>query len=354
LATCLIVIGVVVLFTLSSRRLSVPTSSSATSTKSELSSLAVSTDHLVLLNENSVTLLDFKGQRERLSFEQFAQRIPVTSYPIEGVEVANGARAYFNLPYSDDRTQKTDSRRHTAELPTPDGVWIARLDTPKADGASTVRISAGSRSEVKTAESRHLVLRNSKGQPLKDARLVGWFNASELMVIGRVTSTLALFALDRNDGNLRFLKRLPDSLVWIEGRGVAVWYVVASLGEGLESPPRGPSELHRVSVDGTDKLMAREAQRVFIGVIYGPRQLFAYTLDDGQSYLTTDSADSNLASARSELNQQRPLLFLPDGRLLLRQGFELTLYDSATQQRMKLGTLPEGHIEIYLNPSTKK
>lgn len=355
LVTFLIILGVIGLAVMSSRKeWKQGTTREQTNTpKQEKSAVNDQHQSFLLMNEDAATLLFFDGTRERLTFDalkQWLQQIATREnvlrniQPIEGVDSANGARVFFQLPQ--------EGKREPA-VPSPDGMYTARLDVPIADGAGVVRIERGPLATPELLEARNggatsprtLVLRTQQGKPYKDATLAGWFDPNTIAVIARATTTRMILALDRAGGTVQRLAALPDALVWIDERGGTVWYVTAALGEGLESPPRGPSELHRVSTDGINRLMARDEHRVFLGVVPGPRDLFAYTLDDGQSFLAMSNTD-----ARQELKKLRPLLFTSDGSLLLRDGFDVVLYDPKTKGQKKLGSLPEGRVEVYEFP----
>jgi hypothetical protein len=125
-----------------------------------------------------------------------------------------------------------------------------------------------------------------------------------------------------------------------------LWYATAVQGEGLETPPKGPSELFRLAADGKAELVARDEKNVIISVITGPQRLLAYTLDNAQTFAMTAGQNASQVS----LGKRRPLMFLPDGNLLARDGFDLVLIALPSGTPVKIGSLPEGSVSVFLMP----
>lgn len=282
-----------------------------------------------LRNETSVTLLRKDGTTERLSAEAFGERFPDVDEPWEGSLVSNGAPVRY--------AAATSAASGPGAL-SPDGASHVRIGTAQADGASVLLLQRASESE------RKLVLRDAKNQALRNASVAGWFDERTIMATAVPTSSRWAYAVGV-DGRARALAPLPETIVSLFGRGGAVWYVTATPGEGLESPPKAPSELRRIGSDGSDQLVAKDELHVFLMVVSGPDGRFAFTTDDGKSAAALEDG------THVSLGKRRPLVFLPDGRILLRDGFSLVLFDLRTGTTTPAGTVPEGNVEAYALPN---
>jgi len=325
-ATILAVIGLggVFVFAFFNRSVREP---SSTGKNTAATSTASQEPELALVNENSVTVLSVDGAWERLTTADFSSRLPEPFRPQEGVDAANGSSVVFSLG-----TQTTPK-----EYRSPDRRYTVRLGQPKSDGASVVEIWQPNETP------QRLVLRVGT-RPVKEAMVLGWGDSKTLLVSGSAGVSRAIFTA-KTDGSVAELALLPDSVVWVEGRGTSVWYVTAEQGEGIESEPRPPSELHRVTVRG-DMLVLRDQQHVFNSVIPGAGDRIAFVTNDGQSYLV-HVGDSSL---RTSLGTRQPLLFLDDGRIVLRNGFDLVLFEPSSGAGKKIGVLPEGKVAVFLLP----
>lgn len=327
-ATVLVVVGIALVAYMSSLKRETP--KEVGSGKSEVATTATDTSAILLVNENAVTVMRLDGKTERMTFDQFDKASLGSQLPYEGSNAANGAKVLFHL------------FRATSTQYSPDDSFAASLGTPKADGAAVLKIDA--RSE--DISTRTIVLRQKNSRPLKEAMFHGWFDIQTTAVSAQVTSTRWIYAVDIN-GSLKPLTELPDNLAGITVRNGALWYTTATMGEGLESPPTGPSELHRVTVDGVDTLVVRDVRQIILTSVPGPGSRVAYTTDNGQSFaLSVGNEQSRVA-----FGKQRPLLFLPNDRILLRDGYDLVLFDLLTGKTRKLGPLPEGAVNVFWAPS---
>ena len=290
------------------------------------------TPELLLLNDSSATLMDLAGSSTRMTRTEFERLSTHDSRltPIEGGQAANGSAVTYGK-----------------ELRSPDHRLVATLGAPKGDGASVIEITSPPAPSPSLGEGvSTLVLRIGK-TPLRDARVHGWADIGTMLVSGIVTSTRAIVAV-RTDGSLRELATLPDNVLSLEARRGAIWHITASPGEGIESDPVPPSELHRVTVAYGDELVVREDSRLILNAVAGPSNDVAYLTDDGQATYLKIGDDTS----KTSLGKRHPILFLADGSLVLRDNFDLVRTDPKTGETDKIGTLPEGVIEVYEMPRT--
>ncbi|MFZ2804560.1 MAG: hypothetical protein WA001_05045 [Patescibacteria group bacterium] len=332
-ATILVVVGVVAVVAFSSEfnKATTPpsTSNPGTSTVSTQTAGPYASGTVVLVNDSAVTLMRLDATTERVTEDQFTARFAGEALPVEGANVANGAKAYFHLP----------SASSSSAIPSPDGKTTAAMDDVKSDGATVLDISpvGGSPQTV--------VLRNAGGQALQDVSFLGWLDSRTLAVSAVATSTSEAYAVSIA-GDVTPLAPLPSSMVWDDARGGSIWYGTAVMGQGIESEPQGPSELHRIAADGTDTLMTRDETHVYLTVVPGPNGAFAVTTDDGKSSLL----ESSTGAVRISLGTSRPLFFLPDGTLLMRTDYTIAVFNPTAQTSKTLGSVPEGQVSAFFLP----
>ena len=283
-----------------------------------------STTTLALVNENAVTLVDLNGEAKRMTSEEFVNVHPSSTWPRDGVQVSNGQWVSFKMP-----AQVASGTRGL--FPSTDGTWVASSGSVKSDGASVIRI-------VSKAKTKDLVFRQPGGAPIKDASIVGWFDDATMMLTGHVTSTSWLYAFSVQ-GVVQPIEQLPETIVLSQVRNGELWYTTAVQGEGIESNPVGPSDVHRVVIHPAvkDTIEHHEDTKVVIGLT-GTNPL-AFTLDTGESFWQDISIGS-----------RRPLLVLPDQRLIVRDGFDLIIFDPKTGATRRLVAVPEGSVTMFLMP----
>jgi hypothetical protein len=283
------------------------------------------TSTILLVNADAVTLLEAGKEAQRFSKQEFANKFDTSILPVEGSDAANGSKVYLTLAPG----------VYSSDLPTsPDHRFTARFGKPKADGAAVIEFRQAGQ------DAASLVLRDKAGKPLKDASLLGWLDGRSVAFTALASSTRAVYVA-AYDGVQRWLAPLPDDTIYLDVRAGAIWYTTATPGEGLESQPRGPSELHRVNSSGEDLLLTKEQNQVIVNVVPW-KDAFSYITDDGQArYSSFDGA------LRLSLGKRKPLLFTADGALLLRDGFDLALFDPRTAQTQKIGSVPEGSVAAF-------
>ncbi|MBI5654432.1 hypothetical protein HZC53_02130 [Candidatus Uhrbacteria bacterium] len=328
-ATFLVVGGIVSAAYFSSQKADVAAQASKQgSVQNSTSQPQVASGTLWLANSDAVTVLKFDGTSERLSWDDFAKRFPSAVWPGQGSLAANGSAVSLLSPEQASGTRKI--------YPSPDRRYMANLGTPKSDNAAVIEVRQGRESP------QTLVIRDRKGRAFSDTQFMGWLDNRTLALTAVATSSRWVYAVDLNNV-MRPLAPLPDDAVYLEVRAGAVWYATAVLGEGIESPPMGPSDLHRITSNGQDVIVAQDDSRVFQIVVANDRGDFMYATDDGQAYYQK-SGDTG---SRKALSERRPLLILRDGRLVLREGFKVVLYDPATSLSRDLGDLPEGEVRVF-------
>ncbi len=294
------------------------------STSTATSTMETSTTTIVLVNENAITSLDLNGQAKRMTADEFVAAHPASTWPSGGVQVSNGQWATFHLP-----AEATSGTRGSAV--SLKGAWTAKIISVKTDGASVIQLTD-------KTKSKELILRQSSGTPIKDASIAGWFDDERMMIIGHATDTKWLYSFS-TQGIVQPIVSLPETIVSFQVKDGALWYVTATQGEGIESDPTGPSDVHRVVMSPSiqDTIEHHEDTRVVIG--FTGTQPLAFTLDNGESFWKDIS-----------IGKRRPLLVLPDQRLIVRDGFDLVLFDPKTGATRKLMATPEGAVTIFVMP----
>ncbi len=284
---------------------------------------------LIMPNESAVSIFNSDGKIERLSFDEFNNRYKDTALPAAGALAANGEIRYLHFPLGATSTVFGQAA--------PDGKSTARLGPASKDGAGIVVIK-----KTQTKEEK-IVLRTAQNKPIKDAMLLGWFDENNMVVIASADQKKYVYAVNLN-GVIKQILELPENAIYYAAKGGYFWYTTGTLGEGLETPPKGPSELLRLSLNGVSESAVKDEKKTFISVVSGPANFLAVTTNDGYSFITQLGS----GQAKVEIGKQRPLLFAKNGKLIARDGFDLVLIDSATGLITKLTTLPEGLAEVYI------
>lgn len=327
-ATVLVVVGVagVVYVSSQTQRMSDPAGSSATSTAKPV---PADSRKLLLVNPNGVTVQQLDGLSERLTFEQFKTRFADAALPKFGASAVNGMPVQFYLP--------EDASSPAPTGLSPDGRYLAHLGTPQSDGAAVIAVTEGK--EV----PRKIVLRQNQ-RPLTDAFLYGWFDAKTLIVVAQSAGARWIFGVGV-DGAIKPLAPVPENVVLFQGFPGGLWYVTATQGEGLESPPKAPSSLHRVTLEGEDVEVLGNQPHVIMSALPGPEGTVAYLTDDAEARWFR----MGIGDAAVGLGKVRPLLFLPDGSLIVRNGFNLELVDlkKGTSGGRVIGSVPEGAVSVF-------
>lgn len=292
------------------------------STSSATSTAETATTTIVLVNTDAVTLVDLNGQAKRMTQDEFVSAHPSSTWPGDGVQVSNGQWTTFHLP-----AEVASGTR--GQVVSTKGTWTAVETSVKSDGASVIQLTTN-------AKSKELVLRQSGGAPIRDASVVGWFDDDRMMITGHTTTTKWLYSFSVQ-GIIQPIVALPETMLYSQSKSGEFWYVTAIPGEGIESNPKAPSDVHRVIINPSvrDTIEYHDDQHVIIGFT-GTHPL-AVTLDNGKSSVQN-----------VDLGTRRPLLLLPDERIVMRDGFDLILFDPKTGATKKLVATPEGVVTAFV------
>lgn len=284
---------------------------------------------LILKSDIATSVQHFDGKIERFETEEsFKAAYPTSSVRLTGADAATGAPVTYSTSTGSEGPKGVAS---------PKSRHIAFPSEGQSDGAGSAVIKSPNGS------SERVVFRLANGQPLLSTLLLGWLDDETLVVLATGSSSRMVAAVPLT-GSARVIKNIPDNVIYTDARGGFVWLMTGTIGEGLETPPAGPSELVRVSRDGSQTIVARDELRVIQGIIVDEANHVAYTTDDGQSFALTIGDDAS----KSVLGDRRPLLFLPDGRLIIRDRFALAVYDLSAATASPIGLLPEGGIQVFL------
>jgi hypothetical protein len=330
-ATVLIVAGIVTVAYVSSdkSRNMVP---SPSQTGGAPSSTEMTGPQIILKSDHAITVMSMNGQSERFeTYEAFHAAHP-NAVQLNGADAATGAPVSFT-------TSTAAEGAHG--LPAPRHHEFATLGDAQSDGAGTVSVTS------ENGESKRIVARFADGKPLRITSVTGWFDDETIAVLGTQDDARVLAALPLV-GAATVVRKVEENVLFVYARSGYAWLMTGVSGAGLESPPSGPSDLIRVGKDGKELKVARDELRVISSVQMDSSNHIAYTTDDGQSFVLTVGD----AASKAALGSRRPLQFLPDGRLLIRDKFDLAIFDPSTGGTTKIGSLPEGGIQLFLFEET--
>ncbi len=287
--------------------------------------IASSTDVLILLNQDSATIQHMDGKNERMLLDVFFKKFAQLTLPAEGSKLSNG----IVTPFPDPKLDK-------GAIPSPDWKYTARLAEPRADGATSIFL------KPKTQNARTIILREGN-QPLRDGSFAGWFDEKNMAIVAYTDQNKSLYSAGL-DGSLKKIAPMPDTVVMSTMRHGIFWYVTATLGQGIETPPSSPSELHRVTLDGKEVRMAREEKQVITGIMAEANGRIAYSLDNGEAVLS----GLGLPNGQLNIGSRHPVVLVSNGHVIIRDGFFLMAFDPATGATSKLSEIPEGEISVFV------
>jgi hypothetical protein len=305
----------------------------STSAATQVPAAAVATSstqpELALVTNDGVQVVSLDGVSQTLKGDAFLQRVADPFRPTTGADAANGTQVGFAVG-------STSSSEYVLA---PDHRHAARMLSPKSDGASVVDLS------LHGGSSQPVVLRDG-AQPVRDATIGVWSDSKTLLIAGTVTGSRCVYRVGI-DGLVSRVAQLPDSAIWLTGVGSSMWYMTAQPGEGLESDPLPPSVLHRVSATA-DVQAYSDDKRLVEGVVASMEgSAYAVRLSDGKTVVRGLNGSSD---ASIDLGTKQAVLFLTDGRLILREGFQLVVSDSAMTSFTKVSDLPPGDVHVFALP----
>lgn len=194
----------------------------------------------------------------------------------------------------------------------PSDTHGVRLGDPRKDGAAAIVISDGK-------EESTIILRGQDGRPYRDPVLIGWMDGTHVAASASQGDSRHLLVVETTG---RVMKRatLSEMVGDVAAGGGFAWYVTVTPGEGIEFGPRGPSEIHRVSADGSDAVVARDEQSALESLSVGPAGHFAASVGDailvGQQTAVKKSATGRVIG----WTESGALMIARNGRLALIQS----------------------------------
>lgn len=297
----------------------------------------MTTSTLLLVSDQSATVMSLDGKTQRLTLEAFTTDfITTSSRPHDGVDAGTGSPVQFS--------SATGVPLTGVSVRSPDGMDEAVLLDPKSDGAGVIGIRKNGRA------TQTIVLRLKNGTPLRDVQVYGWSGPEQLYVTGVITNARWVYQADVS-GALTAVGILPDTAMTVVYRDGRFWYITVTPGPGIESPPMPPSELFSMEpglMDPPNRSWIKDQDHIIAGFAFVGTGMMngeiAYVRDDGQAFIRVPGGTT------TPIGKIRPLMFLDEDHLLIRDGFTLSVRDIPAGTVRKIGDLPEGQIRIFYNP----
>lgn len=213
----------------------------------------------------------------------------------------------------------------------PSGSRSARMSDPRSDGGGTVTISDGTNEETMT-------LRGPNARPFRDPLIIGWMDNQKIAVIAFQGDARHALMVE-SAGRVTQLKELPETATEFAARDGAFWYVTATPGPGIELGPRGPSEVRRVGMDGTEEVVSRNENDAIEAFMPGPDGRFAY-VGGGALYVGKGTETKNVGTGR-------PLGWGEDGTaLVVRNGQLVRIADDGAVVEVGID-IPDGVVSVW-------
>jgi len=225
--------------------------------------------------------------------------------------------------------------RHVAPLTVPKGWRLTALQerTPlklqtNKDGSATLVGRYASSTDL-AQKVWFVPVRTSSGKAYDEVSILGMFDPTHVAVAARADDRVAL-SISRV-GDIRKVITLGDMIYPLGVSQGSLWVSTFQPGEGIESPPQGPSDLIRVSVAGATSTVATD-EHVIVSALAGQDGCVAYATESGDLYAQSGSSTWRGLGL--------PLAWLDSGHLLFSQGISVYLLDLATSVEMLVNTLP--------------
>ncbi len=183
--------------------------------------------------------------------------------------------------------------------------------------------------KLTTTEGWSAVLRQKNGEPYREASVLCHLNETQVAVLA-VADTRVVLSVGKT-GEVRSLGALTEFMEPVGCSGGSVWLATFQPGEGLESPPTGPSNLHRLGLDAQMAPVLSDSD-VIVRVVARSSTVFAYRMESGGFVART--ADARFRA------EGIPLVWLDDQRLLFAQGVTLSVADVPRATSTQVGTMP--------------
>jgi hypothetical protein len=213
-------------------------------------------------------------------------------------------------------------------IPNSAGTRGAWLGSPKSDGAGVVRISEGNGLE-------DIILRGKRSQAYKDAEIIGWVDDGHVALSALLGNARHIILVEPS-GRVSDLAIVPDEAAGFFVGAGSVWYVTVTPGQGIESGPVGPSDVHRVTLTGEDRVVAHEDADAIESVAVCPAEAtgtatFFYQVNN---HLIQSGSDGK----RTDLGVARALGWSSDGELIAIRDSELVSIDSSGVHDLNIPT----------------
>lgn len=291
------------------------------------------TGEVLVVSQEGAMLYAHEGS-QKLSWPDDVKLLKRSLSQFEGADAKTGERVYLASGF----VRATSTGIHS-----PDGRRGLFPSPAKADGTGSVEVRLGS-------ETQTIVTRLGNGKGIKDVMPLGWWDSDSIAITGRVTSTRMVFAVTLA-GVVTPIAPIPDVASGLSIEGGNVWYVTLEPGQGLESPPGPPSELHLILRDGADQRVVLETKNVITRYVTSG-QTVAYQMDSGE--LSVISPLSSSSQSKIPQGDGTPLLFIDWTHLVLRKDGKLFKRNVITGlEETILDSIPEDASVFVIPPSTQ-
>lgn len=162
----------------------------------------------------------------------------------------------------------------------------------------------------------NVALRNSNGEMYQDLTFIGFADRMHAYVLGTITTRQVL--LVSRVGEIRVLAEVPESSVSLGIKDGDVWFATFVPGEGIESEPKGPSRLIRISQRGGQEVIAQDVE-VITHVLPGAKKSLAYATQAGGLFVQMEE--------KRWSGVGKPLAWLRTDLLLIAQDKKVFLLD---------------------------
>ncbi len=205
--------------------------------------------------------------------------------------------------------------------------------TPSApDGTGAILIRYG-------GDTSNVILREGNGRGIRDAQAVGWWDNETVAVVGIKNSVRTAFAVGIA-GGVRVVASLPETATQIEMFDGGLWYVTITTGEGLESEPEPPSELHKFTADGKDSILLVSTTTVISRYVVVDGNLVATQNNEGKIHHSSYTEDVVAVGALLDATA--------DGKLLIRNGVDLLFGDPRSGGMASWPVSLEKRVAVFL------
>ncbi len=198
--------------------------------------------------------------------------------------------------------------------------------TKPVGSALRVEPSEDGVSRIVDGNDWNVALRASNGAPFVNARIVSELSPSRVVVIGSTDGDHLLYV--ERSGSIRDVYALPPLYVLHGLMEGVLWISTAEPGEGIESPPQGPSAIIRITSAGVVETRKSSPDAVS-ALAVGPANALAYMTENGNVIAESGSSSWN--------GTGRPLMWVDVSHLLVARGQTVSLVDLETKTQQDIG-----------------